>query len=358
MSHAPERKDKNCLNCGTTVHGRFCHFCGQENVVTRESFKNLVIHFFYDITHFDSKFFDTVKFLLFRPGFLSKEYMRGRRARYLNPIRMYVFTSAAFFLIFFSMLNPKDTFSVTGDDVFTHAQRDSALAIDKAKLEKAPGDPKIKKRIALLTDTSIQVKPSTLLPYSDDFVIVGTINGTYKDQKQYDSIQQSIKASERDGWLARLWNKRAIEVNEKYKHDAVASMQKISDYILHKLPYLLFISLPFFALILKLLYVRRKEFYYADHGIFSVHHYILSFILLLFAFLWQRFEDLTGWAIWNFLTAITFIALPIYLYMGLKKFYGQGAFKTFIKFLLLNIAGLTVLLILLAIFFLFSIFQI
>ncbi|MFI5131717.1 MAG: DUF3667 domain-containing protein, partial [Chitinophagales bacterium] len=103
MSHLAERKEKDCLNCGTIIQGRYCHVCGQENLEPKESFWHLVTHFFYDITHFDGKFFTTLKDLLFKPGFLTREYMKGRRVNYLNPIRMYVFTSAIFFLVFFSL---------------------------------------------------------------------------------------------------------------------------------------------------------------------------------------------------------------------------------------------------------------
>ncbi len=101
MSHVPQRNEKDCLNCGTIVQGRYCHVCGQENVVPKETFWHMVTHFFYDITHFDCSFFTTVKDLIFRPGFLSNEYIAGRRVKYLHPIRMYVFTSAIFFLSFY-----------------------------------------------------------------------------------------------------------------------------------------------------------------------------------------------------------------------------------------------------------------
>ena len=67
-----------------------------------ETFWHMVKHFLYDITHFDSKFFDSMKYLLFKPGFLPQEYIKGRRASYLNPVKKYVFTSAVFFLLFFS----------------------------------------------------------------------------------------------------------------------------------------------------------------------------------------------------------------------------------------------------------------
>ncbi|MEO6723037.1 MAG: DUF3667 domain-containing protein, partial [Ferruginibacter sp.] len=108
MNHLKERSEKDCLNCNARLHGTYCHICGQENIEPKESFWHLVAHFFYDITHFDGKFFSTLKYLIWRPGFLPAEYARGRRASYLNPIRMYVFTSAFFFLIFFSFMQPKE----------------------------------------------------------------------------------------------------------------------------------------------------------------------------------------------------------------------------------------------------------
>ena len=108
MSHLKERREKNCLNCNAQLQGKYCHICGQENIEPKETVWHLVSHFFQDITHFDGKFFSTLKLLIFRPGFLSKEYVAGRRASYLNPIRMYVFTSDFFFLIFFTIYNPEE----------------------------------------------------------------------------------------------------------------------------------------------------------------------------------------------------------------------------------------------------------
>ncbi len=103
MSHQPERKEKNCLNCGTEVMGRFCHVCGQENIVTHQGFWSLTKHFVYDVLHFDGKFFHTLAYIFTRPGFVARQYAEGKRMSYLDPIRMYLFTSAIFFLVFFSV---------------------------------------------------------------------------------------------------------------------------------------------------------------------------------------------------------------------------------------------------------------
>ena len=274
---------------------------------------------------------------------------------YLNPIRMYVFTSAIFFLIFFSVTDPGSTFKLVDDGPLSLAGRDSILQDIQSKLEKDRGNLNLQKQVELLKDTSRPLSEIDLLPYS---TVVGTLGYDYKSREEYDSVQKARPSHERDGWLKGLWNKRAIRINEKYRSEKSLSLTNFSDTLLHKLPYLLFVSLPFFALILKLLYIRkRKEYYFADHGIFSVHHYILSFILLLFLFLWDKMDDITGWGIWRVLIGITIAAWPIYLFLAMKRFYRQKGLKTFLKFVLLNITGFIILLLLFVSFFLFSVFQ-
>ena len=105
MSHSKERKEKICLNCEAELIGTYCHTCGQKNLEPKESVWDLITHFLYGITHFEGKLFKTLKYLIIKPGFLSKEYLSGRRAGYLNPIHMYVVTSAFFFILFFSVFH-------------------------------------------------------------------------------------------------------------------------------------------------------------------------------------------------------------------------------------------------------------
>lgn len=354
MSHAPERKEKDCLNCGATVMGRYCHICGQENTVPKESFGKLVLHFFYDITHFDGKFFESLKYLLFRPGFLSKEYVKGRRASYLNPVRMYVFTSAIFFLIFFMVVDPKSFTSEKADKPLDKNERQETLQTLEKKYKKPGADTSgFSKQIARLKDTTLPVSASIL----DS---LGRTDSSAKGPKtfaEYEAQQDTLAKSERDGWFKRLAAKKFI-YNKEFRNNPSGMLAQWVEIFLHQLPYLLFISLPLFALILKLLYVRRrKEFYYADHAIFSIHHYILSFILLLFCFLMGTLYDLSGWKGFR-VTLIIFLCIwPVHLYIAMLNFYRQKWFKTFIKFLFLNLLGFLTLLILFTIFFMISLIQ-
>src|SRR5688572_9202177 len=98
MSHKKYREEKNCLNCGAEVSGKFCQNCGQENVEQRDNFLHMVGHFISDYLHFDSKFFRSLVPLIIKPGFLTKEYWEGKRTRYIPPLRLFFFVTILFVL--------------------------------------------------------------------------------------------------------------------------------------------------------------------------------------------------------------------------------------------------------------------
>ncbi len=359
MSHIPLRKETDCLNCGTTVQGRYCHNCGQENIVPHESFWHMAKHFFYDITHFDSKFFDTLKLLLLKPGFLSKEYVKGRRAGYLHPVKMYVFTSAIFFLIFFSFIGP-GSLNVSTEQALGKEAR-IALINDLEEEAKTDTASSIRKQIDLLKDTTRVVTAGDLIKIEGKagftFINFTGAASQYKSVAAYDSIQKSLPKEKRDYWLLRTLKTREIGLSQKYGSDPSTGVRQFYNVFLHKLPYLLFVSLPLFALFLKLLYIRRKEFYYFDHGIFSIHHYIFSFILLLFVFGFQKLYEWLDAGVLNIIAVLLFLSGGFHLYKAMRKFYGQRRAKTVVKFVLLNCMGIFSLLLLFFVFFLFSVFQ-
>ncbi|HOZ69798.1 MAG TPA: hypothetical protein PK328_10565, partial [Chitinophagaceae bacterium] len=151
---------------------------------------------------------------------------------------------------------------------------------------------------------------------------------------------------------------RNLELKQKYKMDPRSGANKMMETFLHKLPVLLFVSLPIFALLLKLLYFRRKNFYYADHGIFAIYHYIFSFFLLLFVFSMDELGDLTGWELFDIIALLLFLSGGVYLFMAMRRFYGQGFFKTVFKFILLNIGAILALVFLFLAFLIFSVYSI
>jgi hypothetical protein len=178
----------------------------------------------------------------------------------------------------------------------------------------------------------------------------------YKSRKDYDSLLASGKIN--NGWLVRQFIYKQIEINDKYNHSTQQISDAFSHALIHSIPQMLFISLPILALLLKLLYIRRKQFYYVSHGIFAIHLYIFVFISLLVIFALSRINSQVNWSVFGFLSALLIFGLFVYEYMALKNFYRQGWIKTFIKFLLLNILFLIVLTLIFVIFIFFSFFNI
>jgi uncharacterized protein DUF3667 len=438
VSHLKERTEKNCLNCKTDLIGRYCHVCGQENLEPKETVWHLVQHFFNDITHFDGKFFSTVKYLLRKPGFLSREYMEGRRASYLNPVRMYVFTSAIFFLILFSLKGPSDYVhssqppesgedakkrtsigvQPSGDIIGVTMTDDKSVRKGLADLarEKAKLEAKLKKaddeddredyrqdirkidlegrvirqlygdtstltfdktqRIGFLlkayedslkeTDlpqavrTNITILADKLRKGEDEDdngfpALFGWNEKGYRSVASYDSAENAMPESARDSWMGRTFTRKIIAANEEYHRDKHRYWEHFIENLLHSFPKILFFSLPFFALFLNILYAReKKEFFYVSHGIFAIHVYCATFILILVTTLLNELKNVLDWR-WlhiliNILVAGIAFYIFIYLYKAMRGFYRQGRVKTFIKYFIMCTLSFILNLILLLIF--------
>jgi hypothetical protein len=328
--------------------GRYCHVCGQENTEPKESIGHLVMHFFEDITHFDGKFFSSVTMLFKKPGFLPREYMKGRRASYLNPIRMYVFTSAIFFFLFFAFFKPgihsnKDRKQDSKAMAKVEDKMDAEDSIELAKSKEYT------KHIPLIVDSVNKISIT-----GDDY--------EFKDKAEYDRYQDSLPKEKRDGYIKRTYVHRMIWLHQKYDKPEGGGGSELShdllERFLHSLPYLLFISLPLYALFLKLLYVSNKQLYLAEHGIFLIYLYIFTFIFLLVFFTLSRISGFAHFSWLSYILILMFLGGVYYAYKSMRNFYGQGRWKTFSKFLIFNILTSVSLLLLFLGFFIFSAFVI
>ena len=87
-----------CKNCNSELLGIYCSECGQKNTELL-SVKVIVKELTDNVFSFDSRFFITLKYLMIKPGFLTKEYWAGRRTTYLPPLRMYLVLSVLYFFL-------------------------------------------------------------------------------------------------------------------------------------------------------------------------------------------------------------------------------------------------------------------
>ncbi|MFY8091007.1 MAG: DUF3667 domain-containing protein [Chitinophagaceae bacterium] len=358
MSHLKERKEKICLNCNAATYGRFCHICGQENIETKESFWHLAFHFIADIFHYDGKFFRTIRYLIFRPGFLTAEYIAGRRTSFLHPIRLYVFTSAVFFLIYFSFFYKNSDLVKFNDvndeeEVQTASYYNKRLQYFNSELKKAYRDTAFKlQQQSILEAINLIKKDSSLLAKDSNYkvkidtlkYIMTSINSTvsfqktYTNKKQYDSIQNSLPKNQKDGLFERYYAYKKIELNETgLQVNSKEFFTKIADYLVHKFPQMLFVYLPLFSLSLQLLYFRNKRYFYVNHIVFSLHLFCGLFIIMLAGLIVDtllmkfKFEDTRIW--------FTILAL-FFWYKSFRNFYKQSRIKLISKQILLYFINL------------------
>jgi hypothetical protein len=95
-----------CVSCGTPLAGEYCHACGERRRVPEElALRHAVREFAEDVFDVDSRVLRSLRLLLFQPGFLTLECIRGRRRPYLGPLRMYLTVFAV--MLFATMLLPQ-----------------------------------------------------------------------------------------------------------------------------------------------------------------------------------------------------------------------------------------------------------
>ena len=255
-----------CPNCGETEVGKFCPNCGQSNKDFNKPIKEILSDLFGSI-NLDVRIINTITPFFLKPGFLSQEYFKGRRQRYVPPMRLYMFFSIIFFFL---------------------AQYSSIKSINK---------------------------PDTLTPESDSTLqffslsVNDTVNLNFNEIIQSDTTElESIKKSTQ-GIKNILDNKESF----------------ISSF-LKNLSYVLFLLMPFFALILALT-LWRSRLLYVKHLVFSINFHsfvfgISSLVIILSLIFPDSFSEYFLYLLWG---------IPFYLMVGINRFYNRRMIGAFFK---------------------------
>ncbi len=268
---------------------------------------------------------------------------------------MYVFTSAFFFIIFFWIftigkidlaqpnLHGKDSVA------WLNARQIALQNADNREDSMEIMDVINKVKAGMPIDSARQPSRGGVR-FTDDTV-------RYNSIAEYDSVQKSLPEKDRDSWLSKRIRKREIILSEEYHGDRNAFWRDILKNFVHQFPKLFFISLPIFAFILKLLYIRRRNFYYADHAIFSIHLYIFGYILFLVVISILKLHEVIDTSLWNWLSFILWLYWVYYTYRAMRNFYKQGILKTIVKYIILVTLSFLTILFLFVVFFTYSVLE-
>jgi hypothetical protein len=275
--HATSHRS-HCQNCRAELTGPYCARCGQHDVDYTRSFSHIVEDSLEGMFHLDGKFFGSARYIFTRPGFLTTEFLAGRRTRYANPLRFYIF--ASFLLFAFTVLTSRPP---------TPAEAAAAKAQSERlaqTLHPAPGAAPKDHPFIKFTESSQSTGPS-------GFIRVESLDSSKVDSKT------------------------------------------LTDEFWHRLPTILFFCLPVLALLLKLAY-RRSRVPYIAHIIFALHLQALVFLCLILVksgwFLANLAGDETGRIVGRLLS----LATVLLVYGAFRHVYRQGWALTALKLFLVG----------------------
>ena len=373
-----------CLNCGhpLDISDKYCPNCSQANSTKKLTLKDFFDEFFSSLINYDSKLLTTLYALLLRPGRITKDYVNGKRVTYTNPFRFLLSLAFLYFLMFtynnrFSNLDEAaknfdgtimngpisfdlDSGNLEVDSVALEKQSEKAIkTLDSLKNVNPDIMAGLKKFDSIKTDDP---EMSSQLNYLDSLGVF--MQGVSEKKKQKDSFMDTDPA----GYFKSLEKKSGMDAFTKkaeffglyIKKDTLYNFEQamtnynieetttnkmafnfsnsiwkvmsqpgtwINDTI-SKLPFIIFFFLPVFTVFISLVYIRNN-YTYTDHLIFSFHNQSLLFILLILSLTLDTIFDINS-------SGIFLLIFGFYLYKAMRKFYGQGRFKTIVKYIFLN----------------------
>ena len=306
----------NCTDCGQPVDGRFCANCGQPTHVHR-SLLHLGEEMLHGVLHFDARIWRTLPLLAFNPGRLTREWVQGRRTRYVSPLAMFLFTV---FLMFFAFsfaggvqpeatntLTPAERTELTSDLEAARVE----LAAARAAAADTPGSEPLRlaeyarQNTVSIMESELGLTPS-VTKRSDGFV-----PGSWQAQVHDAAASGDVDVNLGNEALNKRITKKLLNPDL-----AIYKIQQTA----YKFSFLLIpISIPFVAL----LFLWRRGFTLYDHGVFVLYSLtamsILGMIVSILGALWGGFAALGG-------LVFTF-GVPVHMFAQLKGAYGLSWFS-------------------------------
>ena len=362
-----QRPLTHCENCGAELNGQYCAQCGQAAVDYRRSFRHVIVDVLDSFLNWDSKFFATLALLILKPWQLTNEYVGGKRVRHVNPLRLYLLASIVFFFaVNYSVkslrIEPINLSPENRAEIFSELERENVAPEVRAKIEEALGKTMPpEKRAALeerLKNANLPEEARDAIQEQLDHgdvtrVARGIVEDAMKDlppearAKLEPLLQKAaekpvvFKSDKNDppNELGKWFEKRA---KEKFGEQGTKFGLFITT-LFTNLPYMMLCCVPLFALVLKILYLRRRIFY-IDHLMYALHIHAFAYIgIMLIVLATLGLNRVVPGPIANWAIALLWIWFAIQIFLSIRRVYRQGWFISVIKFCLGGVAYLIVL---------------
>ena len=285
----PHLQDHACPNCNAITSGNYCHDCGQETHLHHASLREFLHEFIGHYVALEGRLWGTLGRLMFRPGALTNEYIRGRRVRFVQPLRLYLTLS----LIFFAALK----FSANAElETAQNVPPPAAAQLSAAQAAK------VAKKQEQAAERAAG-RAAAGKPADEDYDPDALSNVSVGNR----SVAQWLDTV--PGLHARVDHFEQLSPLEKTK--------VLSEGFYHYAPYAIFCMMPVFALFLKVLYLGSGR-RFGEHLLFALHANAFAFALLSLTFL----------PIGDFFKFLMWLWLLAYLPWAMRRVYHQSRFGT------------------------------
>lgn len=286
----------------------YCPKCGQKNTDLNISVVELIKDFSGDYFTFDSKFFNTIGPLIYKPGKVPKEYIDGQRVNHIPPLRAFIFLSfITFFLWGLSFNRTEGDENNSEDTAGLINVTDSAIA-NEALVDSL-------KNADIFSIGTIEDS------LSDDSISGASMDYIFDKSNSPRSITDSLASIDSTIYKSEIIKRFIFQSLRIYQAEEGVALK----YFMGNLSIVLLFLQPFFALLLKLVYIRRKSFYYIEHLVFSLYfHAFILITTIVFYILSLYFNS-------DYFIFCLFLLSILYLYLAIKRFYAQSWGKTIIK---------------------------
>lgn len=327
-----EYSGKPCLNCDTPLleGAAHCYKCGQSIREARMTVRALLSNFFSNLFNLDGKIWSTLRHM-WKPAFLTKEYVSGKRMSYFNPARFFAITLILHFLLM--------TYFISHTDLGIDSLR-TGEAITKSELV-TQYDTIASRLVSSADSLELDTLRYTLFgnaKHVDEDTVsfnmnIGTIKkyGILRKDAYSMTPKRLYKKYEITEWWEQLLVRQTIRIN-KNKESTIA-------FIIGNLTWVVMLVLFFIASVMKLLYIRGK-YYYVEHAVLMMNMHAKTFFLLNIMMLLNIIIPEVDEDIMSGTTTIIYLIAIVYLYITMKVYYQQGWFKTLVKFFILGLSYL------------------
>ncbi|CAH0063216.1 Transmembrane protein [Stenotrophomonas maltophilia] len=335
-----------CENCNTALHGHYCHRCGQSAHNPLKHVGHAIEEVFESFWHLDGRIFRTLRDL-WVPGRIALNYLMGRRVGYVQPLRLFVILTLFTFFVG-KLFVHVDDFSIGGGTNSVYAKtttveqveaaRAAQLALIDQQQANSPGtgnagfamaraavNAAAAQRKAELTGTGKQAAATEHGTFFNH-----TVNG-----KPWDADTNPIVMA---GWprFANNWlNKRLQNGNANIQRMG-GKTDLYMQAILTALPGALFFLMPVFALVLRVAYIPRAMGY-LEHLVVALYSHCWLMMVLLATFLIAGISSALASpafaAVSQWLYALLWLAVPVYLLWMQQRVYGGNKALTVLRYL-------------------------